>query len=287
MIEARDLEQSLGRPIASIARKPYSYRTSHRIDALDVALADGTRLELLLKDLRRSELDPRAQLAKPAFLHDPRREVEAYRILANASLGTPKCYDAGEHWVLLEKVEGVELWQIGELDAWVAAARWLARFHSHFAGRPPFSDRLIRYDNDYFGLWPDRAQRSHPVVAGVVAAYERVVDILSAQPATFVHGEFYASNVLVAADRIAAVDWEMAGVGPGVLDLAALVTGWGEEERTAIIAGYGDVPSQALDAAQLHLALQWLGWSRDWSPPPEHARDWVADAMTAAERLGI
>jgi aminoglycoside phosphotransferase (APT) family kinase protein len=287
MIETREFEQSLGRPIASIGRKPYSYRTSHRIDALDVALVDGTRLELLLKDLRRSELDPRARLAKPAFLHDPGREVEAYRVLANADLGTPRCYDAGEHWVLLEKVEGVELWQLGELEAWVAAARWLARFHSHFARRAPVSDRLIRYDAGYFTLWPDRAQRGHPVLARVVAAYERVVEILSALPTTFVHGEFYASNVLVADERIAAVDWEMAGVGPGILDLAALVTGWGEEERTAIIAGYGDVPSQALDAAQLHLALQWLGWSRDWSPPPEHARDWVADAMTAAERLGI
>jgi len=134
---------------------------------------------------------------------------------------------------------------------------------------------------------PDRAHRDYPALARIVAAYERVLEILSAMPATFVHGEFYASNVLVAGERIAAVDWEMAGIGPGILDLAALVTGWGEEERTAIIAGYGNVPSQALDAAQLHLALQWLGWSPDWTPPPEHARDWLAEALSAGQRLGL
>jgi len=36
-----------------------------------------------------------------------------------------------------------------------------------------------------------------------------------------------------------------------------------------------------------HLALQWLGWSADWTPPPEHARDWLVEALAAAERLGL
>jgi len=41
----------------------------------------------------------------------------------------------------------------------------------------------------------------------------------------------------------------------------------------------------ALDCARLHLALRWLGWSRDWTPPREHARDWWAEAKGAAERI--
>jgi aminoglycoside phosphotransferase len=287
MIETLTLAERLGRPVASIDRRPYPYRTSHRIDELEVVLTDGTRMDLLLKDLRRSELDPTARLAKPAFLHDPRREVEAYRLLVDAGLGTPICYDTGEHWLLLEKVQGVELWQIGEVETWVEAARWLARLHAQFAERPPASDRLLRYDMTYFTFWRDRAGRRHRELARVIARYERVVGILSSLPVTLIHGEFYASNVLVAGQRIAPVDWEMAGVGPGILDLAALVSGWAEQDRAAIIAGYGDVPSEAFDAAQLHLALQWLGWSHDWTPPPEHSRDWLADALDAAERLGL
>jgi aminoglycoside phosphotransferase len=244
-------------------------------------------MALLLKDLRRSELDPAARRAKPAFLYDPHRELEAYRVLADAGLGTPICYDTGEHWLLLEKVPGVELWQVGEVESWVEAAGWLARFHAYFAGRPPVSDHLLCYDRSYFSLWRDRARNRHRELAHVIAGYDRVLEILSGLPVTLIHGEFYASNVLVAGQRIAPVDWEMAGVGPGILDLAALVSGWAERDRAAIVAGYGRFASDALDAAQLHLALQWLGWSRGWSPPSEHSQDWLAHALSAAERLGL
>jgi hypothetical protein len=270
-----------------IARRPYEYRTSHRIEEVEFVLADGKRLDLLFKDLRRSELGPTARLAKPDFLYDPRREVRAYALLANAGLGTPVCHDAGSHWLLLEKVRGIELWQVGDIGTWLETARWLARLHEHFASRAPSIDGLLRYDPTYFRLWPARARRGHPAVARILNGYDRVVDLLSALPATFIHGEFYASNVMVAGDRIAPVDWEMAGVGPGILDLAALVSGWGEQERAAIAESYGDVSAEALDAAELHLALQWLGWAPEWTPPPEHARDWLAVALDAAERLGF
>lgn len=283
----RMLEQSIGRPVASISRSPYSFQTSHRIDELTVVFVDGTQMELLLKDLRRPGPSTSGTLARPDFLHNPRRELEVYRLLADAGLGIPISYPAGEHWLLLEKVHGVELWQLGEIKAWIKAASWLAELHARFDAQTPASNHLVRYDADYFRQWPHRAQRIHPTLASVVAGYDRVVQILTALPTTLVHGEFYASNTLVAGDRIAAVDWEMAGTGPGVLDLAALITGWGDKERATIAEGYGAVAREALDAAQLHLSLQWLGWSPDWTPPPEHARDWLAEALAAAERLGL
>ncbi len=263
-------------------RWPYAFGTSHRLDLLHLVLADGRSVEVLHKDLT-----PGGGVVRPDFMHDPRREIQAYRVLAEARLGTPVCYDAGEHWLLLEKVPGIELWQVGELETWVAAARWLGRLHRHFAAAPPDGDRLLRYDARYFRMWPDRLRGRHPALAPALEHYQRVIDILAGLPRTFIHGEFYASNILVARDRIAAVDWEMAGIGPAVLDLAALVTGWEGQDRAAIIAGYPKVSPEALDAAQLHLAVQWLGWSADWTPPPEHARDWLAEALEAAERLGL
>ena len=36
-----------------------------------------------------------------------------------------------------------------------------------------------------------------------------------------------------------------------------------------------------------HLALQWLGWSTDWTPPPAQAYDWLAEVREAAERLEL
>ena len=264
------------------ARTRYAYGTSHHLDLLHLVLADGRSLEALRKDLT-----PVGRVVKPDFLHDPRREVEAYRILAGAGLGTPACYDAGEHWILLERVPGIELWQVGELETWVAVAQWLSRLHGRFAAETPTNNRLIRYDGPYFRLWPERVRHAHPALAQALTGYERVIEILTAEPRTLVHGEFYASNVLVAEERIAVVDWETAGIGPGVLDLAALVTGWPDEQRASIIAGYGEVPDAALAAAELHLAIQWLGWSLGWTAPPEHARDWLNEALAAAKRLGL
>jgi hypothetical protein len=286
-MDAAMLAESLGRPVASVQRRPYPYGTSHRLDELEVVLLDGTRLDLLLKDLRISELGATARGTKPEFLYNPLREVEAYRVLATSGLGAPICHDAGDDWVLLEKVAGLELWQVGDLDSWVEAARWLDRLHALFAVRPPDSQHFLRYDAAYFRMWPNRAQRRHPVLSSVLGGYERVVEMLSGLPTTLIHGEFYASNVLVAGRRIAPVDWEMAGIGPGVLDVAALSTGWTEEESAAIVGAYGDVPTAELDAARLHLALQWLGWSPQWTPPPEHAHDWLGEAMLVAERLSL
>jgi hypothetical protein len=84
----------------------------------------------------------------------------------------------------------------------------------------------------------------------------------------------------------------MAGVGPGVLDLAALASAWGDEDVALLARAYGDVlgrpvEREGLDGARLHLAVQWLGWSREWTPPREHATDWLGEAVRAAERLGL
>src|SRR5256885_1085112 len=170
MIETPQLERRLGGPVATVNRAPFSYRTSHRIDELKVVLADGTRLDLLLKDLRRSELHPRVRAVKPAFLHDPGREVEAYRLLEGSGLGTPRCIDSGDEWLLLEKVEGVELWQAGEIERWLEAARWLALFHAQSAKRPPVGTHLLQYDASYFALWKERV-RPQPELERVLDRY--------------------------------------------------------------------------------------------------------------------
>ena len=41
----------------------------------------------------------------------------------------------------------------------------------------------------------------------------------------------------------------------------------------------------ALDDCRLHLAIRWLGWAADWSPPPENAHDWLKEAIALAEKM--
>src|SRR5207244_7203663 len=85
----------------------------------------------------------------------------------------------------------------------------------------------------------------------IAGRYSQVVERLLTLPLTLIHGEFYPSNILVheietcrsrlTGDtvRVCPVDWEMAAVGPGLIDLAALTAGaWTDEEKTALALAY-------------------------------------------------
>ncbi len=293
------LEQIFG-PVRELEHRPYAYRTSFPLEEVRLLLDDGREMNVIVKSLARDELDEHVRLAKPEFLHDPVRELVVYmEVLAGRDLGTARCYgsvappEADRYLLFLERVDGVELWQIGELEAWEEAARWAARLHTEV--KPASSSHLIRYDADFLRSWIDRAVEfaGGPELRRISSRYDAVVERLAALPPVFVHGELYASNVLVGPGlRICPVDWEMAGLGPGVLDLAALVSAWGDEEAARLARAYRDVlpgtfePAD-LDCARLQLAVQWLGWSREWTPPREHATDWLGEAVAAADRLGL
>jgi thiamine kinase-like enzyme len=99
--------------------------------------------------------------------------------------------------------------------------------------------------------------------------------------------------------RICPIDWEIAAIGPGLVDLAALTIGrWTDEERTALALAYLSEAGprdegarseflETLELFRLHLAVQWLGWEPTWLPPEEHRQDWLAHAMRAAAALGL
>jgi Ser/Thr protein kinase RdoA (MazF antagonist) len=305
--------------VVSLTRRPYRYATSAPLEELHVEAADGAELDLILKDLSRERLLGEAAAAKPEFVHRPERELETYRrILAPAGIG-PRCFgatadpDSGRYWLLIEKVPGVELWQVGELPVWEEVAHWLGGLHARFMGHAEevteANPHLLDLSADWFSSWRGRAleglaesdDRRARGLQEALAGYEEVVIALTALPRTFVHGELYPSNVLVvrgSPPRICPVDWEMAAVGPGLIDLAALVGGWTEPQRRRLVAAYlsssddtaGLEPAaveQDLARCRLHLALQWLGWSADWRPPPEHAHDWLGEALELADGLGL
>jgi Ser/Thr protein kinase RdoA (MazF antagonist) len=134
-----------------------------------------------------------------------------------------------------------------------------------------------------------RSTAVEPGVIDVVGAWSRAVrDLLAVQP-TVVHGECYASNVLVDdGGRVAVVDWETTAIGSGWGDLAALVVGWDRSDREVFLedylgaVGHRDDDAAAerlLDAARLGNCIQWLGADPGWAPPSEQQRDWLADAL--------
>jgi hypothetical protein len=314
------------RGLVGMARRPYAYRTSFALEELTVRLADGSTLALLFKDLSLRSLLENARLAKPDFLYNPLREIETYRqILAPNQLSAPIFYGAAvdpaldRYWLFVEKVPGVELFQVGDIATWQAVAQWLAAMHTRFhedAWRS--ADRighLLTYTRDFYWQWLHRAREfvgrtDQPAdlrggLDTIAKRYGEVVERLAGLPTTLLHGEFYASNVLVQETptglRVSPVDWELAAIGPGLIDLAALTAGsWTPEQKAALALAYHaalpitpnwpptpELFLMLLDCCHLHLAIQWLGWSPDWSPPKEHAQNWLREAVRVADRLKL
>jgi aminoglycoside phosphotransferase len=304
--------------VEELIRRPSPYRSSFPLEEIEVRLRGGKSLRLMFKDLSPSALADTAR-SKPAFLHQPLREIETYRrILEPAALGPPRCYGGvvdpplGRYWLFLEKVPGVELYQVGAFRLWKAVASWLADLHARFAGagEMPAEVPLLVHDAGFYAMWPERAatllgeagrEEDRRRIQAIGRRYDEVIDRLLSLPRTLIHGEFYASNVLVDErddrPRVAPIDWELAAVGPGLMDLAALTTGWDAARARELARTYreragppdegGEASRRGMAACRLHLAMQWLGWSGSWTPPPEHRRDWLREALEAAGELGL
>ena len=323
-IETSELRDAIGRvlagrdatprAVARLTRRASESGSSYVLEEVDVELGDGRVFRLVVKALGRAGLRAEGRRAKPAFRIDPLREIAVYRDVLTHTPGVPRYYgavvDPGtcQYWLVLENVDGRPLAESGDFSDWLAASRWLSAFHGRFAGGgggPPGA-AVPHTDPASFRVWLDRAEAfGRPARRAdrdrVAAAHRRAVDRLAEAPATLIHGEFYAANILLrSGGGVCPVDWETASVGPGVLDLAALGTGWPARERAALADAYraaGRGPGAGvdgpggwtadLDAARLLLAVQWLGWSGDWSPPARQAHDWEAEALASADALDL
>jgi len=309
--------------VVDLERKTLPRSSTFSIEELSVTLDTGDSIALVFKDLGRPAASVEPGAAKPAAVFDPAREISVYRtVLPRAQVSTPRCYGSvldppkNRYWLFLEKLAGVELYQVEEFEAWLEVARCLAGLHDSLSGSvESLASRLplLRYDRDFYATWPLRARsfltpESTPMPEGcewLTDGYGGVVDRLLRLPRTFLHGDFYASNIIVQNQeglaRVFPIDWEMAAVGPGLMDLAALTSGdWSEDERGALVDAYLRASSVArrwpggyarvaedLDYCRLHIAVQWMGWSATWSPPPEHRQDWFRQAADLAGRLRL
>lgn len=305
--------------VVALRKQSSPFATTARLWELQVTISDGTTLSIIHKESGRRARLPGAPRTVPDFLYDPGREIAAYeRLLADRRLDTPRLYASvvqpgdGRYWLFLERVPGMQLRWAVQPDAWHRTAAWLARAHATLqssADREPSA--LLIHDASYYRRWlrrarvfTDRTDRNRKTrLAWIARHHDQVVDALVGLPRTIIHGEFYPSNILVDESmpdgRISVIDWEMAAVGPAVTDLAALTGGnLTPSDREAILASYRRASqsdnsrerrsseSQALACARLQFCVQWMGWSRDWSPPEEQRHDWLAEAVELGETMG-
>jgi hypothetical protein len=180
---------------------------------------------------------------------DTPREVAVYRdVLAAADLGTPRLVAAsaaGAGWLLVDALPGGPLWQSADVASWCTAARWLAVAHRRLhGGRPPATTR--RRHGLRGAAQPGRA----PGPAGRRPALRRcrrcrrpAGSADRARPRRGLPVQRAASP----SGQVCLVDWETAGSGPGLLDLAALCAGWPPDDAARIAASYAATHAEAHD----------------------------------------
>jgi len=135
-----------------------------------------------------------------------------------------------------------------------------------------------------------------------VEHYGRVAEVLARAPLTLVHNDLAPKNVLAdrsaSPARICFVDWEMAGVGCGLMDLVHLKHGLdpASDEKmcaayAAELAGTGLLPTGPLErealfaACEAHQTVYRLAYVRAWGVPQATAARWVSEARGLLARL--
>ena len=270
---------------------------------------------------------PTHRTIRPPFVLEPDRERAVYgMILELRDVGAPRLLGtisepgADADALVLESVDGDPLWQFEDELVWREAATWLGGFHARYWDPPDSlvqNALLLVLDEAHHRRWIRRAlegvragssadadRKARSTAEWLAARWDAVVERMRAVPRSLLHGEFYPSNILVRrgkrpGSRICALDWESAGVGPCLIDLAALTTGWDSDARARMAADYLAVagadgrwspdPShfdEQLDACRVQQAVQWCAWTSQWTPPPEHVRDWWGDAVEIVEARG-
>jgi hypothetical protein len=294
----------------SVRSDPSPFATLFPAEVLHVSLDDGRVMRLFRKTLGSQPNHPDKQ--------PPDREVRVYRQWLNDDrLAIVRFYGSranaadGTHELYLEYVDDWNL-KYHDLELWFVAARRLAHLHAHFARCGDLlhgCEFLIPLDGDYFMRWagracdaiaPQSAELAGRLVS-LLSSYRPVAALLARQQPTLVHNDLAPKNVLadrsVQAPRICFIDWEMAGVGCGLLDLAHLKYGLDPDAERKMISAYrnglaesnsapGDEQEfgRVLAACELHKTLYRLAHSPAWRLPVVRLTEWVGDAERLLSR---
>lgn len=290
--------------VLGVHRAPSPYATVFPAEVVAVELTSGERISIFVKHLgeeQQGHPDKRVR----------EREVRVYgELLGDRGLPVPRFLGSGRNEatgrreLFLEYVDGWNL-KYQDLRHWYTAARRLAQLHLAFARRGNRlleRDFLLRLDRDYLFAWAGRAVAAVASLSAGLANRLQLtvddlgvsVDLLAEQPPTLVHNDLAPKNVIAdtsaSPDRTCIVDWEMAGVGCGLMDLAHLTYGLPPREVKRMLdlyseelAGTALMPSddegmRLLASCQLHGALYRLAHAAVWRLPLERVGEWIADS---------
>jgi thiamine kinase-like enzyme len=301
-----------GLGLQSVSRQPSPFATLSPAEVLSLALTDGRHVRLFVKHLGSEQPGQPDKQRRD-------REIRVYEDLLRhaADLPVPRYYGFFGNKVTQRQeiyLEHIDDWTLRyqNLQHWFTAAARLADLHAHFANRLNelrASDFLLKLDAAYFAGWAERAEAAVAQQAPLLcdrmvtlgSKYDVVCDFLATQPLTLVHNDLACKNVIAdrshSPSRICFVDWELAGIGCGLLDLVHLKYGLDPANDAAMVATYCDrlrstdllpndslTMSRLLAACELHKTLYRLAHSPGWNLSPDGIAKWVMEAEIFLER---
>jgi hypothetical protein len=240
--------------------------------------------------------EPRG-VTRPGLASGGLREVGVYRSLApQLPMQTPALIaaDPAGSWLVLEAVPTGLPAADWTADDYRRAVRALAALHERFWNLAedlqvyPWLSRPLANDFEIYVLAAVGAMEKmmvddhHRLITGslevltslgqLLTQVEVMAEKLRAAPATLLHGDYQPTNVaLLDEDEMVVFDWQLAGVGPGVLDLVTFVNAarWTRP----------DLPAPADELIALYRAeieaRVGLSWSDDeWAELTDHALMW-------------
>jgi aminoglycoside phosphotransferase (APT) family kinase protein len=297
--EGLEAPAGLGRDVRILDREVNENAWNGRSEILTIQV--GSRP--VCKMLRKLELVDGPEWSNLAY------EAEVYRrVLGPLGVPAPELYGFCEEvapprrQLDLEYLDGaVSLYERWSSTAIAEAAGILGRFHAAaqaLLAADPLAF-LHRYGPVYYreharhvvealrrdGGCPEWLERLYEGFAG------GALDALLTSRCTIVHGDVYLNNVLVCEGDVYLVDWEMAGVDAGELDLAELLlNAWDDEVRERCMLEYAQArwPSggpadfhEVVDAGRICLGFHNLG-SRG-----QDSGYLLGHLRAAGERLGL
>lgn len=205
-----------------ISRARGEYESTHPIEDVSVSTEEDL-LELVCK-YSSETFDPVTGHSRGSAY-----EAEIYRrAFPDPDLSTPICYGTfspteSVDCIVLEHVPGYRIHHSEYPRGLVEVCGDLGGFHAGGVGSVPRDHNV--FSRAYFS----RLMSEMELLPGVSSRLERrssaVIDSLANSARALIHGELYPQNVLINEDGPVVIDWESAGVGPGVLDLAVLTQG--------------------------------------------------------------
>ena len=298
--------------VSSITRRASEFATPYRAEVLNVAALDGRHTMIFVKEAARQLPDHPDKSAADRELLTYSQVLAPHRLPVPVYLGGSTDEATGRTTLFLEYVDDWNL-RYHDLGYWYSAAARLGDLHRAFVDDPARLDGagfLPLFDVDWHREWAERALASLTDVsrelaarlAVVVSGYDAVADVLLEQPRTLVHNDLAPKNVI--ADRrqqparICFVDWEMAGLGCGLLDLAQLTYGLGpsavermHEAYFRSIAGSPLAPRDSrsrdrlLAACELQRSMTRLWRNHVWQKPIGVVAGWVSEAVDSWTRV--